>query len=109
MMEFLKNLGLLRSALLGTVVLLIAIGPFAGGHIQFAGWALMTTLLGPVFYVVAVFLLPLDMVMTRVFMSDKTGAARQRFKRILWLELALLVALLLSWAPFVMTLLEARG
>ena len=51
------------------------------------------------------FVLLLEIGMTRVFMVEKTGAERQRLKRILWSETALLALLGGAWWPFFSSLL----
>ena len=99
--QWFARVGTLRAMLFGLVVILILLAPFAGGKVVVAGWSMVTTLIAPTFYVILVFVLPLDLMMTWIFMSDKKGAERERFKRIIWLEVILLVLLLLSWAPFV--------
>lgn len=104
--RFLHDIGFLRGALVVVVLSLIALAPFAGGPAQFSGWGLVVTVVAPAFYVVVLFVLPLDMLMTRVFMSDKSGAERARFRRILWTEAVLLVLMIASWAPFVAKLLR---
>lgn len=99
--QWFARAGALRTALFLLVVALIILSPFAGGRVVVSGWAMVTTLIAPTFYVILVFVLPLDIMMTWLFMSDKEGAERERFKQIIWLEIALLILLLLSWAPFV--------
>ena len=106
MKSFLARVGALRAILLASALVLVLLAPFAGGYPQTSGFAMVTTLLAPVFYVMVIFLLPLDMLMTGIFMSDKTGAERERFKFVLRCELVALLALLLSWAPFVARLLR---
>ena len=97
----LGRLGPLRTMLVIIVLALIVISPFAGGRVVVSGWAIITTLLAPTLYVIMVFVLPLDIVMTRVFMSAAEGEARARYVRIIRIELLLLILLLISWAPFV--------
>ena len=55
------------------------------------------------------FVLPLDMVMSVVFMSDRQGTERARMRRVLWIEAALLATLVASWTPFLADLLERAG
>jgi hypothetical protein len=50
----------------------------------------------------------LDMLMTRVFMSGSSGADRQRLIMIFRSEAVLLLILLVSWSPFVISLLRLR-
>jgi hypothetical protein len=63
----------------------------------------------PVFFVIFAFVLCLDMLMTRVFMSGSTDAERRRFIMIFRSEAILLLVLLASWSPFVLSLLRMRS
>ena len=104
--SFLRRVGFLRAAMMCTVLVLALLAPFAGGHVQTSGWPLVTTLLAPVLFVVFVFVVLLDMLMTCVFMSGREPDERRRFAMILKTEAALLVVLLAAWSPFVWRLLE---
>ena len=106
---YLRRVGFLRAVLMFVTVLLILLSPLAGGHIQTSGWSLITTLVAPVSFVIFAFLLCLDMIMTRVFMSGSDHAERQRLTVVLRSEAVLLVVLLLSWAPFVLALMRLRA
>ena len=91
---WLRGFGALRLMLVGSVVLLIAVAPFSGGRVDFEGVALLTTLVAPVAYAVFVFVLPLDMMMTFIFMNDAQGVCRARLKRVLVTEAVLFVLLM---------------
>ena len=106
--HYLRRIGFLRATLMLTTVLLIFLAPFAGGHIQTSGWPMVTTLLAPVFFAMFIFVLCLDILMTRVFMLGCSDAERQRLRMIFRSEALLLLILLASWAPFVLTLLRLR-
>ncbi len=106
--EYLRGVGFLRAVLMLATVLLIFLAPFAGGHIQTSGWPLVTTVLAPVCFVILIFVLCLDMLMTRVFMSGSSDAERWRLTMIFRSEALLLVILLVSWAPLVLTLMRLR-
>ncbi len=106
--DYLRRIGFLRATLMLATALLIFLAPFAGGHIQTSGWPLITTLLAPVFFAILIFVLCLDMLMTRVFMSDSSDAERQRLTLIFRSEALLLLVLLVSWLPFVLVLLRLR-
>jgi len=106
---YLKRVGFLRAALMIGTVLAILLAPFAGGHVQVSGWPLVTTLLAPVCFVIFAFVLCLDMLMTRVFMSAASSAERARLAAIIRGEALLLLILLASWAPFVLALLRLRA
>ena len=104
--NYLRRVGFLRALLMLTTVLLVILSPFAGGHVQTSGWPIVTTLLAPVCFVIFIFVLCLDMLMTWVFMSGRSDDERRRFIMIVRSEALLLVILLVSWAPFVRELLR---
>ena len=102
--EYLKRIGFLRAALMLITALLAFLSAFAGGETETSGWPLVTTLLAPVFFVIFTFVLGLDMLMTRVFMSASSAAERRRFSMIFRSEALLLAILLASWTPYILTL-----
>lgn len=108
MMRWLEGFGALRLLLLGTTLVLIALGPLSGGRVSFDGLAIVTTLLAPVVFAIFMFLLPLDMAMTAVFMSDAQGPRLAALKRALISEVAVFVLLMLAWLPFVLSMLRLR-
>ena len=87
-------------------LLLVLVAPFAGGYVQTSGWPLVTTLIAPVSFVIFFFILCLDMLMTRLFMSARPPTERRRFVLIFRSEAVLLTVLVLSWMPFVRDLLR---
>ncbi len=100
------ELGALR-LLLGALVLLVsAAAPFSDGPVVYSGWRLATTMIAPALFVMLAFLLPLDMIMSAVFMSGGNPVRRARFRRIIAVELVLLVAMTAAWLPFVLRLLD---
>lgn len=88
------------------VALLILMGPFSGGDPRITGFALFTSVVAPAFYVIMLFVLPLDITMTRVFMGDAEGDQRARYRFIIRLEVVLMVLMLLAWMPFIVKLLK---
>ncbi|MDX1432765.1 MAG: hypothetical protein R3286_09990 [Gammaproteobacteria bacterium] len=104
--NFLTRVGFLRAVMMAVVLVLVCFAPFAGGHAQTSGWPLVTTVLAPVMFVVFTFVLLLDMLMTRVFMSEHEGAERARLAFVLRTEALLLVVLLAAWSPLVWKLLR---
>ena len=100
--------GPLRLLLVVVVALLAMLGPFSGGSVDFAGFALITTLVAPVAYAIFIFVLPLDMTMTALFMTDTTPQRRAALKRALITEGALLGVMLITWLPFTLQLLRVR-
>lgn len=103
------TLGPLRSILLVATVVAAGGAFFAGGgHYDPLSWAILPRAVVPTLAVTLLFVIPLDMLMTRVFMSDKEGAERQRFRRILRFETAAYALLVLAWAPFLVSLFAGR-
>ena len=105
--NYLRRIGFLRALLMLTTLMLVIMSPFAGGQVQTSGWPMVTTLLAPVCFVIFVFVLCLDMLMSWVFMSGRSDDERRRFIMIVRSEALMLVILLVSWAPFVRELLRA--
>ena len=104
--DFVRRVGFLRAVLMSVTLLLVLMAPFAGGYVQTSGWPLVTTLIAPVSVVIFFFILCLDMIMTRLFMSARPPAERRRLIVILRSEAVLLTVLVLSWMPFVRDLLR---
>lgn len=104
MLKFLRSLGPMRLFLLFTVLVLIAGAPFAGEKTIMQGWKLITTVIFPVMVPMYFFILPLDMTMCFILMQEKPAEVKSHYKRIIWLESALMLLLLLAWLPFVMRL-----
>lgn len=95
----LGSLGLLRTMLAVTTILLILAAPYAREETDYSAWAIMRGTVAPALMVIVAFVLPLDITMSRIFMSDGTGA--DRYKRIIRVECLLLAALLLTWTPII--------
>jgi len=106
MNHWLKGLGALRMLMLGFVVLLIATAPFSGGDFSLEGLAMLTTLVAPALTVIMLFVVPLDMIMSFIFRTDKTGSERSRLNRVLLIEAIAFISLVLSWLPFGLKLLR---
>ncbi len=108
--EFMTSFGALRVLLVVGVVGLIVAAPFSDGPIHSSGhasvWPLALGVIAPTLFVIMVFVLPLDITMTLVFMSDRQGAERRRLRRIAQTETVLLVAMIVAWMPLVMRLLS---
>ena len=115
------ELGPLRVSLLAAVAVLVANAPFAahhpgafdvsvvlatdGGPLPGFG-AIWLTLVAPPLAVMIAFVVPLDMLMSRIYMADKHGAERGRYRRILAAEALALLLLVGAWTPFFVALLS---
>ena len=103
------GLGALRLMLVALALVVCVAAPFSEGPVVYSGWRLATTVIAPAIFAMLVFLLPLDMIMSAVFMSGRDPAARARLRRIILAELVLLAVLVLAWLPFVLRLLNPPG
>jgi hypothetical protein len=106
MRRFFQTFGALRGMLVIVVVLLVLLGPFAGGEVKPTGISVLMSVVAPAFYVIMLFVLPLDITMSFVFMSDKEAGERARFRFIIKIEFALLLLMVLSWFPLIYGLLK---
>lgn len=97
---WLRQLGALRVALAAAALPLIVFATRPGTLPVYEGFAVLPTLLMPVLAPVVLMLLLLDALMARVFMFEKTGAERARYRRIVTVDLVLSAALTLAWLPF---------
>ncbi|MGH8616039.1 MAG: hypothetical protein ACREYF_29515 [Gammaproteobacteria bacterium] len=61
----------------------------------------------PALVVLFAFLLPLDMLMCRIFRSEQEGREVQRYADIIRYELMILALMLAAWTPFWIRLLKA--
>ena len=128
--ERLLELGALRIALLAAIAVLVASAPFAsfgpdglggidasralgveGGalgsrDVNLSMGLVWTTLVAPPLAVMMAFVVPLDMLMSRIYMTDKPATERARFRRILAVEGLAFILLVAAWAPFFVALLS---
>ena len=104
--DFVRFFGALRLLLVVTVLVLIVVAPFADGPAYTTGWALVRSVIAPTVFVIMAFVVPLDITMTLVFMSNREGPEQRRLKRIAQVEAVLFVAMLAAWAPLVIGLLR---
>ena len=98
--RFLAQLGPMRVVLAGAALALIIFVPAPGTPPVYQGLGLIPTVLVPVLAPILFMVLMLDVLMASVFMIDKRGAARARYRMIQLLNLALAVALVLFWLPY---------
>lgn len=107
MTDYLRQIGALRLMLGLVALLLIVLSPAPGTETLRSGWGLVLTgvvpALGPVVFMVILF----DMLMCRVLMSERQAEERRRYRHVLVYDAALLLLILLSWAPFLWALFNA--
>ena len=104
--EFVNLFGALRVLLVIGVVALVIAAPFSDGPAHATGWPLVRSVIAPTLFVIMAFVLPLDITMTLVFMSDRQGPERRRLRLVAQAETVLLAAMLVAWLPLLMRLLR---
>ena len=104
--DFVNSFGPLRVLLVLGVVGLVIAAPFSGAPTHATGWPLVRSVIAPTLFVIMAFVLPLDLAMTLVFMSDRQGPERRRLRIIALAESALFIVMLAAWAPLLMRLLR---
>jgi len=97
---FFKTLGELRTALVSGAVISLLTIPFADPSIRYDSFGVLADVIIPVVTVILVFVLLLDSLMSRVFMSQHEGDGKRRFRFILRTNLILVALLLLGWTPY---------
>ena len=81
-------------------------GALGSREINLSLGLLWTTLIAPPLAVMMAFVVPLDMLMSRIYMTDKEGTERARYRRILAAETIAFILLAAAWAPFFVALLS---
>ena len=100
--RLLADLGVLRTLLVSSTLALIMLAPFADGTTNVHGIKLFTSVVAPALMVIFVFVLMLDIVMTRIFSIDAEPGRQAGMRRAVRLELFAPIALLAAWAPFLL-------
>lgn len=98
--SLLVQFGPMRLVLAGLALTMMSLIPAKGSVAVYHGWALVPTVLIPMMVPILFMVLMLDVLMSSVFMIDKQGAARARYRTILFVELILAAGLVLFWVPY---------
>ena len=96
--QLISRLGPLRLGLAVLVALCLPMAFFA--NVEPSGWRVIPVYVAPVLVVILIWVLLLDLLMSRVLMAEKPPQARQPYQMVMRLDGALLVALLVFWGPF---------
>jgi len=106
MKNFFNSIGELRSFMLFVTLSSIGLTFFTDTRIRMEGWGLLPDVLAPVVSFILLFILLLDMLMSRVFMVEADDTKRQKFSNIFWLELFQVIALITFWTPYLVSVLS---
>lgn len=104
MSGWLSDLGPLRLMLALLVLLVILMAPAALGETRLDWPFVLPTVIAPAVAPILFFVLMLDVLMTRVWMSGAEEAARARLRRALRFDLVVTAVLVAAWTPFFLRL-----
>ena len=102
--RLMNDLGALRAIMVACTLLLIVLAPFADSTVHLHDSRLLTSVVAPALMVIFVFVLMLDITMTRIFSIDTTPERRAGMRRAVRVECVALLALLAAWMPFMLRL-----
>jgi L-lactate permease len=106
LLTFFRRIGALRTGLAVITLLVVSAAPFADGSMHIHDWRLFPSVIAPAVMMILVFVLPLDMMMAKVFMVDAADDERGRLRVIVRFELFQLILVALAWSPFVLKVLD---
>ena len=104
--NWIKSLGTLRVLMMLTALACIVAAPFADGKTYVHDWRLLPSVIAPSVMMMLVFAIPLDVCMAKVFMSAADEHEKARLGRAISVELVVMVALVLSWTPFMLKVMD---
>lgn len=97
---FLAGLGPLRILLAVLALLFVFLVPAPGSRVVYQGFGVVPTMVVPALAPLVLAVLLLDTLMSFVFASAQSGAARQQLRRTAVFEIALAAILVAAWYPF---------
>lgn len=103
---FIERIGWLRAFMLLLGVLSLPCAFIT--EVDTAPWDTLILHVSPGFALLMIWSIPFDILMARVFMSDKPETERAAYRTVIKVDLALWLALLLVWGVFFATLLQER-
>ena len=106
---WLQESGPMRIGLWFWSLLVLFLAPKPGTAVVYSGWEMIPTLMAPVLAPILLQVVLLDALMSRVWMSAHTGAARDRYKRLMWINLVVAGFTMLGWLPYFSVLLRGKG
>jgi hypothetical protein len=108
-MRQLRRLGFLRTLLVLAAAVVILAAPFADGSVHLHDWRLLPSVVAPAAMMVLVFVMLLDIIMARVFLSDASPQERSRLAFAMLVEIGVLIAMIAAWTPFFLRVFVNAG
>lgn len=93
------QLGTLRVGLVGVMLFLTILSPFALQTTVYEGWGLFSTVIVPALVPIFFFVALLDVLMSAVFKSSAEEDAKARYRLIIRTELIVLAIMMAAWLP----------
>lgn len=100
-----RQVGILRTAVAILVLICLPFVFFPGE--SDSGWRVIPVYIIPVMALMLIWILPFDILMSRVFMSGKEGTERDHYKTVIKFDALLLFLLFVFWGPFYAKLVTA--
>lgn len=101
--NWVRRVGPLRVALAVIVLILLPMAVIRSPTSE-GLWVIPSQVL-PGVALIVIWVLPFDMIMSRVFLLGSARPDHAKYRSIVWLDLSLLMALLAFWGPFFVDLL----
>ena len=96
------NVGLLRSLIIITAVVLSLIGNIADPNTYHRDTAtVITSIVSPSLVVMLLFTFMLDIFMSIVYHSDSSTEERSRYKRIIFIDIICVIMMVCFWSDFI--------
>ena len=103
-MTLLKSLGFLRLALIVLAIINILLRPSPGASVARAGLEIIPTLIAPAVAPILLMVILFDALMSKIRASDTQGEEQIKFTRIMLVELATAIILVIAWFPYFIAL-----
>lgn len=90
----------MRWSLIVLALIIMVAAPKAGTIPVYVTWRMVPTLIIPVLTPLIFTLLLMDSLMSRIWMTDKSGEARRHYRLAIVLNLALAAGIAIAWYPY---------
>lgn len=101
-----KAIGVLRCGHALIALAVVCAAPLADGSVYLHDWRIFPTVVAPSVVMMILFTLPLDITMSRVFMSAASGPEQRRLSLVIKFDVALLLVVFFAWLPFMSKVLD---
>ena len=104
MLNLIRSLGVLRTALILMAAVTALLVPTPGTPISLDAPAIFSTLIAPAAAPLIAVVILFDVMMSRIRANDSSGEIRVRFRTIMWMEIIAVIILIGVWLPFFMAI-----